>query len=277
MDSWNTNVRVSTKPGELHSQMTAEEYISNILSRITADTSATSPALAVRDVLLPALTNWGSGFLNSVTPSGSFAKGTAITTGTDIDLFVSMNATTPGSLEELYKSLGERLRCEGYSCREQNVSLNIKVSGFSVDLVPARLQDQQGQDHSLFRRRAKTWTKTNIQLHIAAVRSAGRERETRLIKLWRNQQNLDFPSFYLELSVIRALGVARPSPTPGTWAGNLWAVFKYLRDNVVDARIEDPGNTNNTISDDLNDSEKRLIKAAAERALGSKTWAEIIK
>jgi tRNA nucleotidyltransferase (CCA-adding enzyme) len=162
--------------------MTPEQYISNILTRITADTSATSPALGVRNALLPTLTHWGSGYLNSVTPSGSFARGTAITNGTDIDLFVSMTANTPGSLEDLYNNLATRLSAEGYSPRAQNVSLNIQVDGFSVDLVPARLQDQGGLDHSLFRRRAGYWTKTNVAKHISTVQSGGRQRSTRLIK-----------------------------------------------------------------------------------------------
>ena len=255
--------------------MTTEQYIYNVLTQHTADTSATSPALSVRGVLLPMLTHWANGYLNSVTPSGLFAKVTANKHVTDIDLFVSMNPATPGSLEDMYNSLGKRLGEAGYSPRAQNVSLNVTVNGFAVDLVPAR-QQEGSTDHSLFRRRAGSWTKTNVDTHIATVQAAGRQRETRLIKLWRDQWGLDFPSFYLELSVIRALGVASAGLQPGTWAGNLSAVFEYLRDHFVNARIEDPSNTNNIISDDLNDSDKKLIKAAAERALLS-NWADIIK
>lgn len=258
--------------------MTPEEYIYSILVRETADTGPSSPALGVRATLLPKITEWAGAYLDSFEPSGSFAKGTANRTGTDIDLFISLKPSTPHTLKELYEKLGEKLTALGYVPRKQNVSWNINVDGFDVDLVPARQQDDGSSDHSLFRRRADTWTKTNVAKHIATVRAGGRTRETRLMKLWRDQQGLDFPSFYLELAVIRALGVATPAmPATGTWGGNLGTVFRYLCDSFVDARIEDPANSDNVISDDLSANDKASIKAAAGRALLASTWAEVIR
>ena len=108
--------------------------------------------------------------------------------------------------------------------------------------------------------------------HINHVIRAGRLSESRIIKLWRDQSGLDFPSFYLELTVIDALSQQRF----GTLSDNLWKVFQYLRDRFPAARIVDPANTNNVISDDLSAAEKTKIKTAAEQALKASNWNQIV-
>lgn len=159
----------------------------------------------------------------------------------------------------------------GYSPKKQNVSINVKVNGQDVDLVPAKRQNTQSNDHSIFRNGANTWTKTNISKHINYVMASGRNAEIRVLKLWRNQKGLDFPSFYLEMTAINALTGKNASISQ-----NVWTVFQYLRDNFVNARVVDPANTNNVISDDLTAAEKQRIKKAAEGALAAKNWSQIV-
>lgn len=65
----------------------------------------------------------------------------------------------------------------GYSPSRQNVSINPKVNGYSVDLVPAKNQNSYGDYHSLYRRRADTWTKTNVVWHINHVIGSGPQNE----------------------------------------------------------------------------------------------------
>ena len=48
---------------------------------------------------------------------------------------------TPRTLSEIYSNLQSYLEHYGYTPRRQNVSLNIRVNGYSVDLVPAKHQD----------------------------------------------------------------------------------------------------------------------------------------
>ncbi len=226
----------------------------------------------VQTTILPVIRDWAAGYLVAVTPSGSFAKGTANRSGTDIDLFISLAHTTPNTLKEIYDRLFQKMRANGYSPKTQNVSIGVKVSGYSVDLVPGKRQDAFSADHSLYRRKAGTWTKTNVTTHISHVIQGGRAGETRIIKLWRDQKGLDFPSFYLELTVIAAL-----AGKYGTLSSNVWTVFHYLRDTFIYARVVDPANTNNIISDDLTAAEQLKIKATAQLALTAKTWDQIVK
>ena len=93
----------------------------------------------------------------------------------------------------------------GFSVRRQNVSIGIDYNSDQIDLVPARRQSQYGNDHSLYVSKKNSWIKTNIDTHISQVSNSNRLNEIKLVKIWRNANNLDFPSFYLELVVIDAL------------------------------------------------------------------------
>jgi tRNA nucleotidyltransferase (CCA-adding enzyme) len=147
--------------------MTADEYLHAILNREAVDTGPYSPVRGVQTTLQPIIREWAGAQLSDVSPSGSFAKGTANRSGTDIDLFISLSQNTPDTLKQIYDKLFGRMTEKGYSPTRQNVSINVKVNGYDVDLVPARRQDGYGQDHSLFRRKADTWTKTNVATHIS--------------------------------------------------------------------------------------------------------------
>ena len=227
--------------------MTADEYLYSILKREAVDTGPFAPARGCQTLLLPHLREWAGGQLVSVSPSGSFAKGTANVSGTDIDLFISLKEDTRNTLGEIYDSLFEKLRAKQLSPRRQNVSIGVRIRGFEVDLVPAKRQGPFGEDHSLYRNRADTWTKTNVARHIASVAGSGRRNEIRVLKLWRNQKNLDFPSFYLELTAIEAL----KGGATGRLSTNILRVFEYLRDRFETARVTDPANTNNVLSDEV--------------------------
>jgi hypothetical protein len=252
--------------------MTADEYLQLILNRETVDTGTPSPVRRVQAVLSPIISEWANNLLLNIHPSGSFMKGTANSSGTDIDLFISLSEQVAQSLKEIYQRLSVRMKEEGYAPKEQNVSINIRVNGYSVDLVPAKRQGGYGDDHSLYRRREDSWIKTNVVTHINHVYLSGRQREIRILKLWRDQKRLDFPSFYLELAAINAL----PRQIPETLSGNVLRVFQYLKDRIGQARIVDPANTNNFVSDDLSLADKAKIKTAADAALRAGNWNEIV-
>lgn len=250
--------------------MSTEIYLKQILDRERVDTGPQSPVRGVQAKLDPIFRSWAGIFLESVSPSGSFAKGTANRSGTDIDLFISLSSNTKESLKEIYESLLTTMQASGYTAKRQNVSINIRVNGYDVDLVPAKRQDGYGSDHSLYRRKADTWTKTNVAKHISHVQNTGRLQEIRLLKLWRNQKQLDFPSFYLELTVINAL-----AGHSGSLPDKMVRVLEYLRDTFSNARVVDPANTNNVISDELSDSERVKIRAGADLALRG-NWDQFV-
>jgi hypothetical protein len=256
----------------LAKSMTPDEYPNAILVRETVDTGPYSPVRGVQATLYPLLQRWAGNRLADVHPSGSFMKGTANLSGTDIDLFVSLSDQTTETLKQIYDKLFNFMEENGYSPSRQNVSINLRVNGYSVDLVPAKRQNSYSDDHSLYRRRADTWTKTNVVSHINHVIASSRQREIRILKLWRDQKHLDFPSFFLELLVIEAL----PWHLSETLSGNVWRALEYIKANIASARIVDPANTNNIVSAELSAADKQKLSTAAATALRASTWGDIV-
>lgn len=97
--------------------------------------------------------------------------------------------------------------------------------------------------------------------------------EIRAIKIWRNCHQLDFPSFYLELTTIEAL---RGRQQGTQLAQNVFDTLGCIADNLVNARVVDPANTGNIISDDLTQAEKQTIASKAKESHGKGTWGEIL-
>jgi hypothetical protein len=249
--------------------VTPNDYLNGLLTTYAVNAEG---AKAAGNSIYPLLEKWGNGNLNTAEFSGSLAKGTGVSVSTDADIFLSLNSTTPGTLEEMYLTLGNAVKAAGYPVRKQDVSIGTTVNGYAIDLVPARRQSQYGNDHSLYRNKTGSWTQTNVATHISHVTSSNRTNEIRLLKLWRIRHALVISSFYLELTVIDALRYARH----GEISANFLAVLEHLRDKINVVKYVDPANTNNVISDDCTSTEKLAIAAKARSSLGMKTWQEIV-
>lgn len=249
-------------------------YLHEILLREAVENSIDAPARRVQADLAPLITRWAGNNLVKLHPSGSFAKGTANRSSTDIDLFISLHEDTPGALREIYFSLDQALRDAGYTPRRQNVSLHIRSGAFGVDLVPARRHNRLTLDHSLYLRRRDTWIKTNVSKHVEWVHSTGRRNEMRLMKLWRDQHNLDWPSFYVELATAHALAGLM---VPDTMSANLRRTLQFTRDRIQHARFTDPANPHNAVSDSLTAEEKQAIATAAAHSLKETDWQSIVR
>lgn len=230
-------------------------------------------AAAVLRLLRPVIVPWARGYLLGIQYSGSFVKGTSIIGGTDLDLFVSLSANTPDSLADIHRTLFNALKSAGFNPRRQNVSIKAHAAQMDVDLVPGKRWATLSNDHSLFRRKSGTWTKTNVHKHVAYVQNSRRVDEIRAIKIWRQLHGLDFPSFYLELAVIKAL---QRRPQFLHLADNVEFTLEYLSSQLEIDRIQDPANTNNIVSDDLTKAEKCKIASQAASALKQLYWDQII-
>ncbi len=261
--------------------MTPDQYVLSILNKYRVDTKnptglaflllphQISP-MQIKSELQPYIKDWAGEYLNSVLLSGSIAKGTAIKGTADLDLFISLKANTPASLKEIYYFLNDHFTKAGFETRTQNVSIGINYKGKKIDLVPGKIQKGFLNYHSLYKSKKDSWIQTNIIKHISLVKNSGRINEIKAIKIWRELNELDFSSIYLELSVIEALrGKFR-----NQLARNIITVFQYLSSQFVEKTITDPSNTNNILSNDLNKKDKQLIANRAKEAL-NKNWEDV--
>lgn len=253
--------------------MTPDQYINSIVQKHRLpDTLDGYTSLNVISPLKRIISSWADSCLCEIKLSGSRAKGTAIDLSTDLDLFISLSSTTSNSLKEIYESLYSCMQDEGIEARKQNVSIGITYLGKKVDLVPAKRQGQYGNDHSLYKRKEDTWTKTNVDTHISRVRQSGRLTEIIALKVWRENHSVDFPSIYLESFVIESLrGRSLNSP-----AENFLYLLRDIRENIQYRRVVDPANTNNVLSDELTQMEKRKLQSMADSSISEQYWGDIV-
>ena len=252
--------------------MEQDAYVKSVITKyaLTMLTpSATAAAQEVYKIIQP----WAGQYLLEVQYSGSTAKGTAIAGVADVDLFISLAPETPGTLADIYNNLANHPGLKHLAPKRQNVSVGIRHGNHSIDLVPGRKQRGNTTDHSLYRSKTKTWTQTNVDKHVSLIKNSQRLDEIRALKIWRLVHCLDFPSFYLEMTVITALSGKRT----GALAENVLTVLEYLRDKFVTAVVVDPVNSNNKLSDDLTVAEKKLIAQKADACRSAANWNQIIR
>ena len=252
--------------------MSAEKYVMSVIRNHALPNELSQSELNAIAPLKRMIAVWGGNNLCEIKLSGSRAKGTAIDLASDLDLFVSLSSATPQSLKEIYNSLYDMVSGKGIVARKQNVSIGVTYGGKKIDIVPAKRQGQCDGDHSLYKRKANSWTKTNIDTHIRRVVNSGRRNEIIALKVWRENHNLEFPSVLLETLAIEALS----GQSTTTTSDNVWYMLQFIRENICSVRVLDPANTNNVISDDLLSQEKKLIAQQAEKSLAEKYWNQVI-
>ncbi len=212
--------------------------------------------------------------VESVTFSGSYAKGTAVrvgSSGSDIDLFISFSPSSY-TLRGAYEDIYEFASSNNLAPRRQNVSIGINFNGIKVDLVPARRQEGYTNWHSLYVSKASTWTQTNVAQHIQTVSNSNRISEIKLGKIWKRLHNIDIPAFYLELIFIQALKYKQQ----GNLSANFQAALDYLASEITTLKIVDPSNSNNIISDTLTPTQKFSVASAAKHAAKATYWSDVI-
>ena len=251
----------------------AEKYLRDVVAKYEPTAAEKGSVLRAYGRLGPTLRSWAGEYLRALQLAGSYTKGTAIRGDTDLDIFVSLRRHTPGSLKDVFDNLSHTLHGYGLGVEQRNVSVRTWLGGLAVDVVPGRQQGGVGEYHSLYSRRRDAWIQTNIRTHITLVKGSAFRREIRLLKIWRQNRELDFPSFYLELCVLDALRGTKTLALSRT----IWALLSYLTDEFAERRLVDPANSGNVVSDELSDKEKAHIVGAAAATLSASTWSDVVR
>lgn len=252
--------------------MPSDEYLLGVIRKYSHDSSHIYAVQKAKDELDKVIKEWAGSWLISTEISGSFAKGTSITLGSDFDLFISLSPETPDNLRDIYNKLYTTLGAKRYPVKRQNASLGAIVGGLNVDVIPAKKQTGYTYDHSIYLSKKDTWMQTNIRQHINLIKNSGRLNEIRLTKIWSRLHQLDFPSFYLELVVIMAL----KGKSTDELESNFVRVLGYLSTDFENQGVTDPANSNNIISDMLTDYEKKVVAAKAKEGYYAKTWNSVV-
>lgn len=209
--------------------------------------------------------------------SGSYKKWTAINIKFDMDLVIPFKRDTD-TLKNLYNAIFEYFDVDYrkidrtlINVKRQKVAVGLEFmvnnKVLDLDIVPGReiVDYEEDNDLNLFVNEkmgtfeASTTLKTNIFKQIDNIKDNAAARETiKLLKIWKRRNNGSIKSFLIELIAIKALKDYAGSSD--RWS-KLKYVMEYIRDNISSVRLVDPGNTNNVVSDSLDDDQKNAISA----------------
>ena len=218
-----------------------------------------------------------SGQFFSMIHSGSYKKWTAINIKFDMDLVVPFKKDTD-TLKNLYNAIFEYFDVDYrkidktlINVKRQKVAVGLEFmvnnKVLDLDIVPAReiVDYEEDNDLNLFVNEkmgtfeASTTLKTNIFKQIDNIKNNANARETiKLLKIWKRRNNGSIKSFLIELIALDAL--KEYSGNSDRWS-KLKYVMEYIKDNVKSVRLVDPGNSNNVVSDSLDDNQKDAISA----------------
>jgi hypothetical protein len=254
------------------SSVSASEYLRDILER---EAVGRDQALLLRTgEKIAALCEGLCGKdVTQVTLGGGHEKGFANRSGISADYVIWCHARSGRRIGEIYENLFDGIRRLGLVPVRREVSIAIDIGGLVVDLLPAKKLSMISEIHELHSNRRNRPLTTNLGQHVLDAQRAAWQDEIRILKLWRDQNGLEFPSFYLELATVAALR-RRPA---GALAENVWAALGFIERLLVPRAMLDPANAANIVSDELTSPQKRAIAAAAAEARAGKPWSEIVR
>jgi hypothetical protein len=204
---------------------------------------------------------------------GSFGKGTMVKARYDLDIVVYWPYTTNFTIKDIFEAVGGQILGVWNTAHPKTVCWETNFQGgFHIDVVPGRALDANFHTANLYRNDTKSYMKTSLKEHIDTVKDSGRRPVIRLMKTWRELQNVPFKkSFALELMTI--YGCLNYSTTD--LAAQMIAALTYIRDNIETINLIDPANSNNSLSDDISVTDRYYIKLAANKALGATSWDRV--
>jgi len=247
-----------------------DQYASSIVEKYHVEADVGSAPHRAADAVLPLLKQWGRKHVLGLTLSGAYAKNTAVSLSSQADILCVLTPVPHMDMKKIFWSLFEFLTERDLHPRTREVSVQLPVQGIWVDVIPALRERTSG--NTLFNKRSGRTIETDVAQHVHLIANSGRQQEICALKIWRERNELVFPSLLLELGVLQALASERH----GQLADNVLAVMRYLANRFEQAVVCDPANTENVISEDLTVAEKRAIAKAARTVLYDENWKKIL-
>lgn len=158
--------------------------------------------------------------------------------------------------------------------RKQNVSIGIKINDLKIDITPGIKQSKNTNYYSIYKSKSDSWTQTNIALHNQQISESGRTSEIKLLKIWRELHNLEFPSIYLEYLLKNEvlLNKVKSNNNPRYLGENFfYSLTELAKDtcNSLYARVIDP-------SELINSQAKQKIIQQAKNSINASHWYDIV-
>lgn len=204
--------------------------------------------------------------------AGSREKGTMICDRYDLDIVCYFPSSDERSLKEIREDVATRLSEKYLLTHKASAERILDLKGadapgdFHIDVVPGRFIKDTKDVFLHVAQGDKERMQTNLKIHIDHIVDSGCVPIIRLVKLWAHRNNIKIRTFVLELFVVQALSGYQ---NKGDLKKGFTKALEAFRDDFTSTQLVDPANTNNIVSQLVDDSEKRAISQAAETVLKS--------
>lgn len=198
--------------------------------------------------------------------AGSREKGTMICDCYDLDIVCYFPSSDERSLKEIRDGVTDKLSEKYLLTHKASAERILDLKGsdapsdFHIDVVPGRFIKDTKDVFLHVANGDKERMQTNLKVHIDHIVNSGCVPIIRLVKLWANRNNLRIRTFVLELFVVEALSGYQ---NKGDLRKGFLKVLEAFKDDFTSMQLVDPANTNNIVSQLVDDSEKILISQAA--------------
>jgi hypothetical protein len=209
---------------------------------------------------------------------GSYGKKTMIKEAFDLDLVIYFPHTDSRSLKEMYTSVYDSLDRAGYKMTPRQIALTLQVpknpfpnQNFHVDVITGKAVDEKFDSAYLYEILTEKRRRASLKMHIENVREV---REViKLMKLWIRRHSLNWQTFAMEQTVVRAL----KNQDTRDLGQCMEKVLVYIKSSVNQLRLIDPANSNNPI--EIPKKTRLAIEQEAKRsfdALKNGDWKSIV-
>lgn len=251
----------------------SDDYVKKIMTEehLKANPAAYKSVIAVREKVKEWMVDkFGNKLVALPEDTGSFYKRTAIASNYDLDIVLPFKRSSYNSLEEMYYDVYEvvgKAFWNKATITKQTRAIGITFENYGnpihFDVVPGReiYNYNVEKDLNLYVKPDWIWQrgssfKTNVGVQKSMTVNRPEARTViKLLKTYRDRNNLSLPSLMVEQCVVNALSENNfglyASPTE-----NLLNCMDFISKKMEQKRLIDIANSNNNLHDKLTDMQK---------------------
>ncbi len=250
--------------------MDIEKYLNDLVNKYKY--SNVSPDETVIKEITKLISSFDKRNIDKISVFGSSLKKTNIRPSTQIKLLVSIKERDKRSIEELIFSYKNFIQYLNLAVIRKNNQLLFTYNEIDFILFISKKIEKTYNFHVMYNLTTSKEISTNFNIHTSTIIESNCNKEILLMKLWREKHQLNFPTIYLELVVLKALQNCQKK----NLFSRMLRILDFLRKDFINEKFYDLSNTNNIISDYLSHDEKLKIQLNARICMTHEYISDII-
>ena len=209
--------------------------------------------------------------------SGSIEKKTLILESFDGDIFIIFPINFCFGVNDCFFYSRDILLKIGYNLYIKNIALRIfekfhDNKYFHIDIIPGKAMDVNYEVLNVYKSKENKIIETKMYILGESTRYSYYKEVIKLLKLWNVRNQIDCPSFILELIVKEFFD---NNIVNSSFDIMFMDLFDFIAKNILTIQLHDFINPFNYITDKLHYGLRVKIQKYAQKAIDAKNWFEI--